>query len=355
MFTLPDIPGHQTTLAPLLRAARSGDLHHAILLQGPEGVGKRAFAQHLALAGICEAEAPERRPCGICKACQEGLHPEHRHPDVAVLAPDPTKKTPIIPVDAVREMVGQASLARWRGRFRTWIIDPADALREDAQNALLKTLEEPHAGTGFILVTSRPRLLLPTIRSRCLQVRLTPVGDEVLIPWLVQQGASEPTARQAARWAQGRPRVARDWIDEDATQRRLGRVQDLALVISASSADDIFAYSQTVHKGGTAAASETLDLIEEILRDVVIAATQPEPALLHPSLAPAMSRAADALWPDGIQRLSDAVEDARTALRLNISARAVIDAILMRLCGELGPARMAFRTAHGPDPASASP
>lgn len=337
MTGLPQLLGHERALAPLLRAAREGRQHHALLLEGPEGVGKRAAALQLALVGVCEA-APDQRPCGVCKACQDALHPEHLHPDVGFLEPRADRKTRLIDVEQIREVVGKAGYARWRGRQRTWILDPADAMNAQAQNALLKTLEEPNEGTGFILVTSRPRALLSTIRSRCLRVTLTPVAPDTLADWLTRvHGVDAEHAVPIAHLSDGRPGVALQMVGEEGLGAIHAR-RDALLAALGSSAEAMFDHAEAIGKRGREEALAVLDIIEEILRDVVVTATT-DRRLRHPDLEDGLQRAAGMLWPDGVARLSQAVEDARVALSLNVSARAVMDAVLMKLGAELGPTR----------------
>ncbi len=343
MSALPLLIGHDRALAPLRRAAREGRQHHALLLQGPEGIGKRLAALHLALFGVCDAEDPAARPCGVCKACRDAMHPEHLHPDVGFVEPDPTKKTALLDVGRIRQVVSGAGLARWRGRFRTWIIDPADAMNAAAQNALLKTLEEPNPGTGFILVTARPKALLPTIRSRCLQVRLTPVPTPAIAQWLQARGVAPDDAQEAARRAGGRPGHALTLSEPEAMAHRT-EARDALLRALGGTAGEMFQWGESVGKAGRTAAREALDLVDELLRDVVLQGAGGDHAAraLHPDLADGFDRWVTVLWPDGVARLTDTVADARRSLDLNVSARAVMDALVLQVAAELGPARTAL-------------
>jgi DNA polymerase III subunit delta' len=193
MFPRPAMPfaeiQSQDRAVSFLRAAlRRGTLHHAYLLGGPEGAGKRAAAMALAQAANCDAGLPDDScgRCGPCKKIAKGVHP-----DVLVLRDERSMvkaglweakggRTPSkdIVVDQVRDLVDRRlALKRFEGRRRIVIVDPADAMNVQAQNALLKTLEEPPAETTIVLVAANPDVLLPTIRSRCAKVAFSPVGD----------------------------------------------------------------------------------------------------------------------------------------------------------------------------------
>ena len=192
-----DILGHQGALARLRHAVEQDTLHHAILLEGPRGVGKRRVATWLALLANCTAEG--ERPCGVCQMCHQ--IPQGLHPDVIALEPDMTRAARTIPVDAVREVIRKSQFHRYGARHRMVIVDPAEAMQEPAANALLKTLEEPPAGTGFVVITHNAKALLPTILSRCQRIRLGVVPMEELQPWLAERGVEHPdlVARPGAR------------------------------------------------------------------------------------------------------------------------------------------------------------
>ena len=189
-----DIVGHRHIAALLSRSIASGSLPPSVMFGGPEGVGKRRVAEAVAQALNCTSPAlgPAKaghhrnslnaftqsvdgvRPwpdleidgCGKCPACTRiarGIYP-----DVLTIAPGETGS---IKIEAVRDAIDRAVFRPFEGKRRVTIIDDADALVAAAQNALLKTLEEPPPSSVFILVTARPDSLLPTVRSRCSQIR----------------------------------------------------------------------------------------------------------------------------------------------------------------------------------------
>jgi DNA polymerase-3 subunit delta' len=162
-----DLP-HQPRAVAILRGALARDrLHHALLLTGPAGSGKRALA--LAVASALNCERAPGEGCGACATCERiaaGVHP-----DVITLAREGAAQ--IIPIETVRtQVVAAVGLPPHEARERLFLIDEATALPPAAANALLKTLEEPPARTRFVLMTAAPDQLLPTIRSRCQRISL---------------------------------------------------------------------------------------------------------------------------------------------------------------------------------------
>lgn len=171
MATFRGIVGHQRIKGLLAGAVKRGSVPPTLLFAGPSGVGKRLVAQATAAALNCLSpmENIEDLPfdaCGECRACDRiarGMHVE-----VSRLEPDDMGA---IKIDAVRDVLERTGFRPFEGRRRVVIIDHADALLDASQNALLKSLEEPPPSTIFILTTSVPSALLPTVRSRCMRLR----------------------------------------------------------------------------------------------------------------------------------------------------------------------------------------
>ncbi len=337
MSPLPPPIGHETLLAHLTGAMAEDRLHHALLFEGPAGVGKHTVATYLAMMANCEA--PDGRPCGVCPTCvriQAG-----NHPDVITLAPDPEKATKVIPVDAVRELIRATGYHRYGGRRRFVIIDPAEALAAAASNALLKTLEEPPADTHFVLIATRARALLPTIRSRCQIVRFSPIPVDRLAAWL--SARSLPDARALAVASHGAPGIALGLAAGTQTERTL--IRDRMLDALGGDLARIYDLTEALTKGEradwSARVESALELLEELLRDAVVTASASDVPLLHTDKA-AVSRAwANALWPGGIERLRRAILETRGDLAVNVSAKTTLDALFTRTATELGSARSA--------------
>lgn len=194
-------------IAPMIR----GQAPHAILLVGPDGVGKTTLAVDLAAGLLCEAD-PGLRPCRSCRGCRMVDH--DGHPDLHRLGPvGPGRQVVIGGADAkyrgVRDLIAELALMPVEGRARVAIIEAAERMNEDAQSALLKTLEEPPVGVVIVLCADQETRLLPTVRSRCARIRLGLVGARDIEAIVADHDlADPPLAARLGRLAAGRPGLA---------------------------------------------------------------------------------------------------------------------------------------------------
>lgn len=179
----------------LMRSAQAGRIVHALLFCGPRGTGKKSMARLIARATLCRGAG--EKPCDCCPACKRCLNDSH--PDVHFVSPEKNS----IKVDQIRELIDTLSLAAYEGGKKIAIIDRADSMNESAQNALLKTLENPQGDTLFFLLTEAPGALLPTIVSRCLQLRFRCLEVQDCARVLEGRGMDAQRARRLAAMAQG--------------------------------------------------------------------------------------------------------------------------------------------------------
>lgn len=201
------------TVEGVERAAASGALPHAWLFLGPRGSGKRPVALALAAALNCTQEPGVG--CGRCSSCLRTLR--RRHPDVHHIVPE----GPLIPVDVVREQViPEAARSPFEGSRKVFVIEEADRMNSAAQNALLKTLEEPHEDTVFVLISERAEDILETIASRCRVVHFEPVPEARIVELLERAGAPQDVARLAARVSDGDLERAQALAFDDAALER---------------------------------------------------------------------------------------------------------------------------------------
>ena len=197
--------GHAAAAAAVTRAIRNERPPHALLIVGPRGVGKTTLALDLAAGLLCLADDPGARPCRKCSACRKvGTD---NHPDLHLVAPEGAGEQ--IRIGQVQQLTADLSLTAMEGRFRIAIVTAAQRLNLDAQNALLKTLEEPGPATCLVLCADDAAPLLPTVLSRTARLRLAPTPVETLTDRLVGAGHAEPAqARALAIAAGGRPGIA---------------------------------------------------------------------------------------------------------------------------------------------------
>lgn len=200
-------PWLERAWAPLAAALRRGALPSAILLHGPEGLGKRALAARLAAAALC-LEPRDGEACGRCRACTlgaAGTHPDlHR---VRLEESSTGRLRQEITVGQVRALTAGISMTSQLGGRQLALIDPADRLNRAAANALLKTLEEPARDTAIILIADQAWRLPATVRSRCQAFSVPAPAATETLAWLQAQGVQAPEAALAA--AGGNPGLAR--------------------------------------------------------------------------------------------------------------------------------------------------
>ncbi len=191
-----EIIGQSENVRHLKRAIEKGKVSHAYMLCGEEGSGRMPLAMAFAAALLCEEGGAEA--CGHCPSCRriaEGMHPDlHR---VAHEKPN------TISVEDIRTQVIHDVGNRPYGSYKVYIIDEAEKMNESAQNALLKTIEEPPPYAVLILLSTHAAALLPTIRSRCVELVMRPVADAEIINYLMEQvSVPDYRARSIASFAQ---------------------------------------------------------------------------------------------------------------------------------------------------------
>jgi DNA polymerase III subunit delta' len=247
---LSTLRGQPTALATLRRGLAAGRVHHALLFDGPGGVGKTLAAFGLAQALVCDRRAAGvADACGLCRACvravPRGEAKTTLHPDVTVIERglyDPalinrrTPETQEISIDQIRTLVlARAAFPPHEGRAKVFVIKRAEELSHAAANALLKTLEEPGSGTHFVLLSSAPDSLLPTIRSRTLRIRFGALPDDTVADLLVERGIDRAQANTTAALAGGSMSTALALGDADANALR---EQFVSRALSALEAHD---------------------------------------------------------------------------------------------------------------------
>ena len=219
--------GHPAAVAAA-HAMLASRVPHAILISGPESVGKVALALDLAAGLLCTGASVGGRPCRACRACRLVEH--GNHPDLHWLGPEGAGAQVVIggpgsKMRGVRDLVTELSLLPVEGGGRVAIIRDVHRASEDAQSALLKTLEEPLRDTTVILCADDEEVLLPTIRSRCARIRLGMVGVRDVERLLVERDlADAPTAARLARLTGGRPGLAVAYASADGAEAIRGEL-----------------------------------------------------------------------------------------------------------------------------------
>lgn len=199
------MPWHAPAAAQLRAAWTAGRLPHGLVISGAEGLGLPAFANWIASAVLCDDRA-QFDPCGHCASCQ--LVSAATHPDLHWIVPEEGKQQ--IAIEQVRGACERLAKTSYRQGYKVAIFDPSHQMTIAAANSLLKTLEEPAAGSLIILLTSRLTALLPTIRSRCLKLPVRSPSQEQTREWLAARGVDE-ISTDVVEFAGGAPLRALDY------------------------------------------------------------------------------------------------------------------------------------------------
>ena len=184
-----EILGHEEIKEILRKAIRNNRISHAYILSGERGMGKKTIARAFAMTLLCERSSTE--PCMECHSCRQFL--SDNHPDVIWVSHE---KPATIGVDDIRTQINDTITIRpYESKYKIYLVDEAEKMTVQAQNALLKTIEEPPAYAILMLLTTNEELFLPTILSRCVKLKLKPLTDDTVIHYLTEKkGISEEEA-----------------------------------------------------------------------------------------------------------------------------------------------------------------
>jgi DNA polymerase-3 subunit delta' len=208
----------------LLRTRQQQKLSHAVLLQGPVGIGKDNFANQLSQAMLCQQIDKTGLACGQCQSCR--LFSSGTHPDFQQISPEEAGKA--IKVDQIRQMTSALTMTSHAGGYKVVVITPADSMNINAANSLLKTLEEPTDNTLMLLVSAVPARLPATVRSRCQTYTCVLPETGVAQKWLSQQLDEGEDVNALLELANGAPYTALRLQETEAIGRWLACLEQLA-------------------------------------------------------------------------------------------------------------------------------
>ena len=323
MYTFEEIRGNTPLVEQLRRSAASGRSSHAYLFLGGAGAGKRLIANTFAKALQCEGE---KRPCDSCKSCHAFNH--GNHPDVIYFQPLKNGKTYTIE-DVREQLLETVDLKPFQYEKKIYIIEKADTLNIQSQNALLKTLEEPPAHAVFLLLAERAEAFLPTILSRVVVMKIRPLSAETIADYLMQAGHLAEESHILSAYAQGRIGQALELVeDEGFREMRQDILCKLEALPSMSEGDAyLLAKDFEVYKNDL----RFLDIMELWYRDLLTAKSlREEGYLIQRDKKDAIFRAAKepaAL----LAKKAAAVRTARMRLAQNANFRLTMEVMLMDL------------------------
>ena len=325
MFSFTEIVGHEQIKEHMQAAIRDKKPFHAYLFQGEEGVGKEALARTFAAGLQCQSESADK-PCKECVSCRQ--MESGNQPDVIWV----TREKASLGVDEIRELCNTMDIKPFSSPYKIYLVPEAEKMTEAAQNALLKTIEEPPEYGIVILMTSNISALLPTIQSRCLTMEFRPLSTAVVESY-VKEHCQVPDyqARASAAFAQGNLGKAMRYAkSEDFIERKdhiislLRHVEQMDLSEMLAVIKDLGTRKDEVR--------DYIDLMVLWYRDVLLfKATKDINQLLFQDEASYISREASHRSYEKIEEILQAFEKAKVRLRANVNFDITMELMLLTL------------------------
>jgi len=333
------LSGQDRAVAALERALREGRVAHGYLFAGPERVGKHTLAMKLAQALNCEGTAP---PCGECDPCRRIAAGIHADVQTVTVEEGEEGSQKGIHVSQVREVERACALKPFEGRCRFVIFDPAEEMNSAAQNAFLKTLEEPPPQVVFALVTADESRLLPTIRSRCrrLELRLPAVAE--VESALLERAVEAEQARLLARLSRGRIGWALEAAaDASLLERRQELLSQARSLASMSVAQRLELAERLAgdFKRKPDALLAALEAWREWWRDVLLVRAAAEDGVANVDRLAELREDAALYDREGVAEFVRAAGEAGRNLGENAQPRLVLETLLLGAPRPLAPAR----------------
>ena len=325
MTTFNNVVGHEKIIEHFQNAVRLDKISHAYILSGEDGAGKSLLAHLFSMTLQCEKKGIS--PCGECTLCRQAE--SHNQPDIIWVTHE---KPGSIGVEDIRaQVVGDMQMKPYHSPYKIYIIDEAEKLTVQAQNTLLKTIEEPPEYGIVIFLTTNADGFLPTILSRCVVLQLKPATNEAVARYLVETvQIPDYKARLCAAFAQGNVGKAVRYASKESFDEMrhvfqlLKSISDMQESRIYETVGELTAYKENIN--------DYLDLMLLWFRDVLIfkVTKDANSMVLREELAGISGRAARSSY-EGLEEIIVAIDRARTRLRANVSFELVMELLLFTI------------------------
>ena len=326
MKTFDEILGQKAIKEHFITAMKEDKISHAYILNGEEGMGKMELAEAFALTLLCEGkEKHSVTPCLSCHACKQVL--SHNHPDLIYVSHEPAS----IGVDDIRSQINDTVAIRpYSSKYKIYIVNEAEKMTGQAQNALLKTIEEPPAYVIILLLTTNQETFLPTILSRCVQMNLKPLRDGDIKNYLIQEKkVMEDKAEVYAAFARGNLGKAVHLAESEEFQ---AVYQTMLALLKHLRSMDIAELMETIRKlkEDNLNLHECLDFMQLWYRDVLMfKVTKDMNLLIIKEEYSAINDMSKNSSYQGLEAVLEAIEKARGRLRANVNMELVMELMLL--------------------------
>ena len=326
MGSFKDVVGHKDILKYISSAVENNRVSHAYILNGERGSGKKMLANLFAMTLLCETG--DNEPCGKCHSCKQAE--SGNHPDIIRVTHE---KPNSISVDDIRTQVNNTvDIKPYQGPYKVYIIPQADMMTPQAQNAILKTIEEPPSYAVFLLLTENAETLLPTINSRCVMLKLRNIKDTLIKKYLMENlEIPDYKADMCTAFAQGHMGRAImlansdhfNEIREEAVQL-LKHINEMELNEIVAAVKNISVYKLEI--------TDYLDIIMIWYRDVLLykATKEIDKVVFKDQLQSIKEQARKSSY-EGIELILESLEKAKARLKANVNFDLVMELLFLTI------------------------
>ena len=328
MSSFKDVVGHKNIIKYIESAVSADAVSHAYILNGERGSGKKLLANLFSMSLQCENREEDGDACGKCRSCRQAV--SGNHPDIIRVTHE---KPNTISVDDIREQVNNDVVIKpYSSKYKIYIIADADMMSVQAQNALLKTLEEPPQYAVIMLLTENAEALLPTIRSRCVMMKLRNIKDQLVKKYLMEQmEIPDYKADVCVAFAQGNMGKAImlatseyfNEIKEDAVHL-LRNIDEMSVSDLMEAVKHCMTYKLEI--------SDYLDVIAIWYRDILIykATKNVDRVVFSDQLRYIRERASKSSY-EGIENILDGLDKAKSRIKANVNLELTMELLLLTI------------------------
>lgn len=320
-----DLIGNEQIKEHFLHAISSGKISHCYILSGEEGLGKMTAANAFAQTLLCQAA--EDRPCGLCHSCTQFL--SGNHPDV--IYPGHEKPT-VIGVDDVREqIIGDIQIKPYSSPYKIYIVDEAQKLSVQAQNALLKTIEEPPSYGILIFLTTNSASMLDTILSRSIVLAMKPVDSGSFVTFLKKRGVDEERIDTIEKFAQGNIGKGLKLAESDNFTSMVQTIMLLLKTVSKMPFSELLEYISKLEEYKLSI-KDCFGFMQMWYRDILIfKATRDPNLLIFSDEYSAVSKVAQTSGYNEINRILEAIHTASDRLDANVNFQLTLELLWLTI------------------------